>query len=51
MGLVRAKARWMKPAQVEDSDFLADGWLNEGKEQVEAFVESVDSGWTAHQVG
>lgn len=50
MGLVKAKARWSEPTAVGDSDFLAGGWLDEGKEQVEAFVESPGSGWTAHQV-
>lgn len=50
MGPVKAKARWSEPGAVDDSDFLAGGWLDEGKEQVEAFVESPGSGWTAHQV-
>lgn len=50
MGMVKAKARWSEAGSVDDSDFLAGGWLDEGKEQVEAFVEGVGAGWTAHQV-
>lgn len=53
MGRVRAKARWSEPRKIEDADFLADvpgGWFDEGKQQVEAFVESPQGGWTAHQV-
>ena len=50
MGPVEAKARWSEPSQLEDRDFLAGGWLDEGHEQIEAFVQSVDGGWTAHQV-
>ena len=50
MGKVRSKARWIEPGSVEDSDFLASEWLDEGKEQVEAYVESVESSWIAHQV-
>lgn len=50
MGKVSAKARWLKADDVEDSEFLAGGWLDEGAEQIEAWVESGDSGWTAHQV-
>ena len=50
MGRVKAKAKWSKVDEVEDGDFLAGDWLDEGPEQIEAHVESVDSGWTAHQV-
>ena len=51
MGKVKAKARWIEPSSLdEDVDFLSGGWLDEGKEQVEAFVESVGAGWMAHQV-
>ncbi|KAK3701647.1 hypothetical protein LTR37_015398 [Vermiconidia calcicola] len=50
MGKVRAKAKWAEPGSIEDSDFLAGGWLDEGGEQVEAYVEGVGSGWTAHQI-
>ena len=50
MGKVRAKARLAEPKSVEDSDYLASSWLDEGNEQVEGFVESIESGWTAHQV-
>ena len=50
MGQVKAMARWAEPGSVEDSDFLSGGWLDEGSEQVEAFVEGVGAGWTAHQV-
>lgn len=50
MGLVKAKARWSNPSSVDDSDFLAGQWIDEGKEQIEAFVESEKGGWTAHQV-
>lgn len=51
MGAVKAKAKWAKPADVEDDgDFLAGGWLDKGAEQIEAYVESVGGGWTAHQV-
>lgn len=51
MGKVKAKARWAALDDVEDSDFLAGGWLDDGSKQVEAFVESPGGGWTAHQVG
>ena len=50
MGEVKAKAKWSKPGDVHDSDFLAGGWKDEGEEQIEAFVESPKGGWTAHQV-
>ena len=50
MGPVKAKARWSEPSSAEDNDYLSGGWLDEGKEQVEAFVEGIGSGWTAHQV-
>lgn len=50
MGLVNAKARWSDPGSVDDSDFLAGQWMDEGKQQVEAFVASDKGGWTAHQV-
>jgi hypothetical protein len=50
MGEVKAKARWTKPGDVEDADFLAGGWTDESNEQIEAFVESEKDGWTAHQV-
>jgi hypothetical protein len=50
MSKVRAKAKWSKPADVDDADFLAGGWIDEGEEHVEAFVESAEGGWTAHQV-
>ena len=50
MGEVKAKARWTSPGHVEDADFLAGGWIDEGNEQIEAFVESEKDGWTAHQV-
>ena len=50
MGSVKSKARWTDPSSVEDSEFLGGDWANDGKEQVEAFVEGVGSGWTAHQV-
>ena len=50
MSEVQAKARWSKPGNVDDSDYLAGGWLDEGEEQIEAVVESFVGGWTAHQV-
>lgn len=50
MGRVRSKARLIELGGLEDSDFLEGSWLDEGKQQVDAFVESVESGWTAHQV-
>lgn len=50
MGKVRAKAKWSKPGDVDDADFLAAGWIDESDEHVEAFVESAEDGWTAHQV-
>lgn len=50
MGPVKAKAKRSEPSNVDDSDFLSGGWLDEGKEQVEAYVEGVGAGWTAHQV-
>lgn len=50
MGDVKAKARWTKPDSVEDSDFLAGGWEENGEQQIEALVESLEHGWTAHQV-
>ncbi|KAL9058471.1 MAG: hypothetical protein Q9162_001767 [Coniocarpon cinnabarinum] len=50
MGKVKAKAKWTEPKDVEDGDFLAGSWLDEGKEQIEAFVESPEGGWTAHQI-
>ena len=50
MGEVKAKARWAKPSDGEDADFLAGDWIDEGDDQVEAFVESAKDGWTAHQV-
>jgi len=50
MGKVIAKARWAALNGVEYSDFLAEGWLDEGAKQIEAFVESPGGGWTAHQV-
>jgi hypothetical protein len=51
MGLVQAKAKWSHPSKIDHADFLADGWLDEGPEQIEAYVESSGDGWTAHQVG
>ena len=50
MGNVSAKARWSRPADADDADFLAGGWIDEGEEHVEAFVEHAEDGWTAHQV-
>jgi hypothetical protein len=50
MGEVKARARWSKLGGVDDSDYLANGWVDEGQDQVEAFVQSVKGGWTAHQV-
>lgn len=50
MGEVRAKAKFSKLNEIEDGDFLAGGWLDEGGEQFEAFVESIKDAWTAHQV-
>ena len=50
MEKVRAKARWAEPDSVDDSKFLAGEWLDEGAEHVEAYVESVESEWAAHQV-
>ncbi|KAK5170879.1 uncharacterized protein LTR77_004023 [Saxophila tyrrhenica] len=50
MGRVKAKAKWSKPGDVYDGDFFAGGWLDEGVEQVEAYVESAKAGWTAHQI-
>ena len=50
MGTVKAKARWAAPDGIDDSNFLAGGWLDEGPKQIEAFVESPRGDWTAHQV-
>lgn len=52
MGKVSAKAMWVKMGEVEDGEFLDGGWEEEeGGELVEAFVESLEGGWTARQVG
>lgn len=50
MGKVAAKARWARTDSVEDAEFLDGGWEEEGGEQIEAYVQSLQGGWTAHQV-
>lgn len=41
----------MKLSDVEDdNEFLKKGWLDEGNEHVQSYVESVGNGWTANQV-
>ena len=41
----------MKLSDVEDdNEFLKTGWLDEGDEHVQAYVESAGNGWTANQV-
>ena len=49
MGLVKAKARWIEPSAADD-EFLLSGWIDEGPQQIQAYVESVGDGWTANQV-
>ena len=49
MGPVKAKARWIEPSAADD-DFLSSGWVDEGPQQIQAYVESVGDGWTANQV-
>ena len=34
----------------DDNEFLKKGWLDEGVEHVQSYVESVGNGWTANQV-
>ena len=50
MGQVASKARWIESGSLENSDFFAGSWLDESTGHVEAVVESVEGGWTAHQV-
>ncbi|KAA6416016.1 MAG: hypothetical protein FRX48_00735 [Lasallia pustulata] len=50
-GAVKGKSRWVKLADVEDdNEFLKKGWLEEGDEHVQSYVESVGNGWTADQI-
>ncbi|KAI9698383.1 MAG: hypothetical protein M1836_003963 [Candelina mexicana] len=50
-GKVKGKSQWAKLSEVDD-DFLRKGWLDEVNETgvVRAYVESLDSTWTADQV-
>lgn len=57
MGKVAAKSHWVQLSDVqgEDASWLTgEGWLDGGNgddgKQVEAFVDGIDGGWTAHQV-
>ncbi|MCJ1298481.1 hypothetical protein MMC08_001271 [Hypocenomyce scalaris] len=50
-GEVKGKSRWVKLSDVEDdNEFLKTGWLDEGDEHVQAYVESAGNGWTANQI-
>jgi len=50
-GKVKGRSRWLNLADLDDDDeFLRQGWLDEGGEFVQSYVESVDNGWTANQV-
>lgn len=57
MGKVAAKSHWVQLNEVQGEDaswLIGEGWLDDGNgdegKQVEAFVDGIDGGWTAHQV-
>lgn len=48
-GKLRGRSRYVRLAEVED-EYLKAGWLDEGGEFIETYVESVGDGWTATQI-
>lgn len=44
------QSRWVKLADVDDDEFLKNGWDDLIGEHVQSYVESHDNGWTANQV-
>lgn len=44
------QSRWVKLADVDDDDFLKDGWDDLIGDHVQSYVENHDNGWTANQV-
>jgi len=49
-GVVFGQSRWVKLADVDDDEFLKNGWDDLIGEHVQSYVESHDNGWTANQI-
>ncbi|KAI4255241.1 MAG: hypothetical protein LQ352_002685 [Teloschistes flavicans] len=49
-GEVKGKSRWAKLAEVEDHEWLKEGYDDLEGEHVQSYVESQGGGWTVDQV-